>query len=95
MQQPMGKKEIEEKIAARKAKEAKWVLVVDVIKLLTFIPFFGILTVNLIVEIYKILVQEIGQQEKMIWIVTQNFPTFFAWVIVFYAIRRVNKRQGW
>lgn len=92
---PMGKVEIEEKIAARKIKASRLEFISDIGKLLAFWPFFSLITWNIVLEIYSVLVQPIETNEKRLLFITQNYPTLITWLIVYYAIRRVNKRLGW
>jgi len=92
---PMGKSEIEEKVANNKAKRDRLDFIVRVVRLLACWPLLLALTAIIVVTTYGILVQDISSDLKTIWVFTQNWPILVTWVIIYYCIRRDNKWLGW
>ncbi|ABY62845.1 hypothetical protein ST201phi2-1p011 [Pseudomonas phage 201phi2-1] len=91
----MGKSEIADKVAKNKASKDRWEFIQHVVRLLAFWPLQIVLTANILVTTYGILVQDISNDLKTIWVVTQNWPIIVTWVIIYYCIRRENKWFGW
>ncbi len=91
---PMGKEEIKEKMGRRKANEDAIDLVFNVVQLLLVWPAFIALTLRIIVSVYGVLVKKINDAEKMAWIITEFWPFIAAWLVFYYALRRLNKLVG-
>lgn len=92
---PMGKAEIAEKVAARQANLDMWQFIRQVVHLLTFWPLLVVVTVSIVSSASQILLQDLTVDQKVMWIITQNWPSFLTWIVVYYGIRRTNKFLGW
>lgn len=92
---PMGKAEIAAKVAARKAKSEAWTFIGHLLKLAAWWPLLVCITVAVVSSSSQILLQDLTVDEKMLWILTQNWSNLLIWIVAYYGIRRSNKFLGW